>query len=882
MGEFSPRSVQASPAGELAWGSELLERSHHLAALDGLLSAVGAGLGGRLVLIAGEAGVGKTALVRRFCAAQQQSAGVLWGGCDALFTPRALGPFLTIADTTGGELGGLVAAGGRPHEVVAALIGELAGRKPTIVVVEDVHWADEATLDVLRLLGRRVGSARGLVLVTYRDDELGPADPLRLVLGELPTGESVDRLKLEPLSLSAVARLAGPSHVDVDELCRRTGGNPLFVTEVLAAGEGEAIPSTVRDAVLARAARLSKGARDVLGAVAVVPAQAELWLLEALAGVGVGRLDECVTAGMLVAVPGGVSFRHELARLAVEESLTPVRRLSLHRAALRALTRGSGGLDFARLAHHAEAAWDSEAVLRYAPAAAAHAASVGAHREAAAQYARALRFADGAATDVLVGLLEGRSQECYLTGQFEAAVDAEERALQLHRGLGDRRGEGDSLRRLSRLEFYAGRVDQAEEVGRQAVALLEQLPPGRDLAWAYSNLSMMHSGENPEAASVWGSQAVELAERLNELEILCHALSNIGLAEFLDGNPDGRAKLERSLDLALRAGFEEGAGRAFSLLAVAAIRSRLHDLAAGWVRRGIDYATERDLGNYRLFLLAQRARLELDRGRWSDAVASAELACQGGTPYRVFALVVLGLVRARRGDPGVWPVLDEALALAPASEVFRLAPVAAARAEAAWLEGRNEAVVEATQAASELAHERAEWAVGELACWRLRAGIRDTVPAGVAEPYAAQLAGDWARAAELWAQADCPYEAALAHADADTEESMRRALNVLQQLGARPAAEIVARRLRQHGASGLPRGPRSATRHNPANLTAREVEVLALVTRGLHNRDIAERLFVSTRTVDHHISAILRKLGVATRGEAAVEAIRLGIACQDR
>ena len=374
--------------------SELLERSRQFAALGESLAAVLGSSRGRLVLVGGEAGVGKTALVSRFCEEHGGSARILWSACDALFTPRPLGPLLDVAEVTGGELEELVESGARPHEVAAALMGELRTRAPTILVIEDLHWADEATLDVLKLLARRIEGVHALVLASYRDEELDRAHPLRLVLGEFASSQAVERLKLEPLSPAAVATLAEPHGVDADELYRKTEGNPFFVTEVLAAGEGE-IPDTVRDAVLAHAARLSPAARTLLEAAAVVPPPVELWLLETLAADVFDQLDECLTSGMLTAAPASVAFRHELARLAVEESLAPNRRVALHQKALAALADPpTGAPELARLAHHAEAAGDREAVLEFAPAAAAQAASLGAHLEAAAQYARALRFAD--------------------------------------------------------------------------------------------------------------------------------------------------------------------------------------------------------------------------------------------------------------------------------------------------------------------------------------------------------------------------------------------------------------------------------------------------------------------------------------------------------
>ena len=318
-----------------------------------------------------------------------------------------------------------------------------------------------------------------------------------------------------------------------------------------------------------------------------------------------------------------------------------------------------------------------------------------------------------------------------------------------------------------------------------------------------------------------------------------------------------------------------------------AAETRHYPVALEHLEAGLAYNSERGLELACLYLLAARARVELYQGRWADAAGTAEAVLRiprTSTTPRIMALVVLALVRARRGDPEVWPLLDEAWALAePTNELPRLAPVAAARGEAAWLQGDRDAIAPATAAAIELALERkAPFFVGELAAWRRRAGLHDTPPEAAAEPHDLQLAGDWARAAERWRQLGCPYEAALALADADEEVPLRRALDELQQLEARPAAAIVARRLRERGARGLPRGPRPTTRNNPGSLTRREQEVLTLVNDGLRNAEIAERLVLSERTIDHHVAAILRKLNVRSRGEASAAGIRLGLVAQDR
>ncbi len=860
--------------------SSLLEREPFVDVLETAYAHARAGHG-RLVLVSGEAGGGKTVLLRYFCAEGASGSRLLWGACDALFTPRPLGPIHDIAQDASSDFREVVRTEAIPYHVATALVRDLRENGPTVLVLEDVHWADEATLDVLKLLIRKIEPLPLLVVLSYRDEAVPPSHPLRIVLGETATGFGVDRVRLPPLSLAAVTELAEPYGVEPHELYRVTSGNPFFVTEVLASGGAE-IPATVRDAVLARSGRLSQEARSVLEAVAITPPEAEPWLVEALSGPVDHSLDECIASGMLEASAATVSFRHELARLAVEESLPSGRKLGLHRKALEALiARHELARDLARLAHHAEAARDEAAVLQYAPAAGAHASSVGAHREAAEQYARALRFATGLEPAALAELLKRRSHECYLTDQAEEAIDALRKATECYRELGNRTREGETLAALSNILWCPGRGEEARRTGLEAVAILEQLPPGRELASAYINLSFLcRQAVDTKAARKWGHRALKLATNLDDADVLSGALITLGTLEMLAGFDSGRQRLEGAAALAEKNGLEKFVADAFFGLAAGATFRRAYDLADVYFEKGLAYCSEHGNDLMQLYFLAHRARAELERGLWTQAAESATLVLREravSTYPRTLALVVLALVRARRGDPDALPLLDEARALAdPTGEPPRIAPVAAAQAEAAWLRGDFGAVRDVTETALELARRtRYARAISELQTWRRRAGIREAPDVLVEEPYVLQLTGDSARAAAKWAELGCPYEAALAFANSDDEAALRRAHEELSSLGGRPAADIVARRLRERGVRGVPRGPRPSTRENPAQLTSREVDVLQLVAEGMRNAEIAQRLYLSPRTVDHHVSAILRKLDVGTRGEAVAAAARL-------
>ena len=852
---------------------ELLERGDALADLDALLADTAGG--GRIAVVSGEAGAGKSSLATAFAAAAGSRAWVLWGACDPLLTPRALGPLHDIARQVGGALRERMAAGER-GAVFDALLDALDGprqRRRPVVVMEDLHWADEATLDLVAFLGRRLALCRVLLVLTYRDDEVGPDHQLRTVLAGLPRA-LVRRLPLASLSAAAVGELARRAGRPASSVYAVTGGNPLLVTEVLAAADS-GVPATVRDLVLSRLSALSPEAREAAGFVSVVPSQAEPALL-ASRGAGV---EECLAGGVLSATTDGVAFRHELLRRAVEEALSPVRRAALH-ADVLALLAGRPGVDPARLVHHAHHAGDAAAVLRWAPVAAVRAAGVGANKQAAAHYELALRHAAGAPAAERSGLLEAYATVAYLAGLIVEALQARRQALSLRELAGDTVRVGENLRWLSRLSWWRGHTAQARVAGERAVEVLESIPPGPQLAMAYSNLSQLHMLAGEATAIEWGERAIDLARHFGDLDTELHARVNVSSTRMEHDFERGGAELERVHAMAAAAGLDDHATRSLANRACQAVEWCDFDVAADVLERVLDFAEARDLDGYLQHLLGYRAAMLLARGDWAGARADVEAALSGPArpgPCRCTAQVALGRLRSRCGEADAADILHEAAVPAyEADEMQFVGQVAVGLAEHYWIAGDPvRSAAEARRGYALALRVEHPWFAGQLAYWQWRAGEPAPLPEWIGKPHRLLIEGDWRGAAAEWADRRCDYARAEALSCGD-EEAVGEALRIVDGLGAVGTARRLRAELRDRGAK-VPRGPRPSTAADPTGLTARQREVLTLLAEGLSNADIAARLTLSGKTVDHHVSAVLGKLGVPSRGQAAAAAHRLGL-----
>ncbi len=861
---------------------ELLERSSFLQALAEYGDEAVLG-NGRLVLLSGESGIGKTVLLEEF---QERAKGARWlrGACDGLLTPRPLGPVFDIAAQLGGEFAELCRRAPRDRLFTAFLAELDSPGSLTIAVIEDVHWADEATIDLLSFLGRRLDGLRALLVATYRDDELAADHPLRVTLGNLATQRACRRIRLPPLTQDAVRALAGPRDMDAAELYRVTGGNPFYVSEIIEAG-WPSVPPTVSDAVGARLARAGAATRKMVEAAAVIGTRVDPSLLTLLAG---DAADDCLETGILVADGISLRFRHELVRIAVQTGIAPQRKLELHKQLLAVLEE-RGDADSAVLAHHAEGAGDATAVLRHAPEAGRICAELGAHREAAAQFERALRHAGASDAAALAPLHENLADEYALLDRLPEAEAELRIALARRRELGDDLSVGKDLCALSMLLWQQARSEESWRTCAEAVQILQTQPPGRELAWAQAKLAWAQANVGAhfggpghlDGAIAIGEQARDLATALGEPEILSHVLNTLGCV-MRNAGKSGFSLIEQALQVALAADVQEAAGRAYCNLQALASEVNLFAAAERYYAEGMAYCESRELSVFSTCLKGDRAARLLLLGRWDEAAESCVhmLAIEGSSPVnRLRLLIVLGLIRGRRGDVGAWELLDEAVAWTEGTpEPQLILPVRVARAELSWLSGEpSRAAAEARAGLAIAAGFEEPWAQGSAAIWLSRLRQPDSLPAWLPEPYARELAGDWAGASAAWDRLGRPYDAALAWLGSEDEAGLRQALNILDGLGARAAAAVARRRMRELGITAIPRGPRPATKAGPAGLTAREQEVLALLAEGLADLEISRRLYISERTVHRHVSAVLSKLGVSSRTAAARQAARLGI-----
>jgi len=576
--------------------------------------------------------------------------------------------------------------------------------------------------------------------------------------------------------------------------------------------------------------------------------------------------------------------------MAVEAGIAPHRKSELHSRLLAALEQQSLA-DPALLAHHAEGAADGDAVLRHAPEAARRSSALGAHRESAAQYERALRFTgtrthrgdiEPADLAEMAETYEGIAREYSLLDRWEEAEKALRVALRLRRELGDDRRVGHDLQLLATTLWRLCRGAESHRAAAEAVDVLLPGGPCRELGWACAYLggSKWSVGQADGVEQI--RQAQDIGERLDLPDLVSYALNALGLGLVKRRGEDGVRYLESAVQIGLAAELPDAVGRAYGSLEEACISLQRFDEADRHYTEGMAFCDRRELGAFSACLMGWRTVALFLRGRWSEAeeVCAAMQTKQGISPINLLNPIrVLGTIKGRRGESGGWELLDQAATLGEATcEPQWIVPVRAARAELMWLADQPDLAVSEARSGYEQGIGRVDpWTLAPAAIWLGRLEGPAAVGLDLPKPYALELAGRHGEAADAFDQIGQIYDAAMVRLHDTDEGALRQAASTFDDLGARVAATRARRRMRELGISNIPRGPRSGTRAAPAGLTAREQEVLVLLTEGLSDKEISRRLVISDRTVHHHVSAILSKIGVASRSAAVVKAAGMGI-----
>lgn len=856
----------------------LLERDNDLATLKHCLDKARSGHGS-VVLVSGEAGVGKTSLLREF-AAQNEEARICWGMCDALYTPQTLGPIYDIAISLCKKTRILAESGTNSVALFPALLSELSKPVLQILVIEDIHWADYATLDFVKYIARRIAVLSTVLIVSFRDDEIDHAHPVQAVFGDLQSRQ-ITRIKLLPLSLSSVEALNTSAAYDANHLMKVTGGNPFFLSELLAfpSEDLHSIPVSIKETVNARLNRLTEAEREFVEFVSIIPGAIDIKIAAHCTPDAEMLAMACLGKNILkIDADNALRFRHELGRLATLSRIPSGKLRRLHATLLAQLVKASGTKLASQIVHHAEGAGDAKAVLKYAPAAADQAATAGSHREAAAHLATALKFVDEAEPEKAALLYERWAYEAGLSLRIdEDVIEARRHAITLWRALGRTEKVGDNLRWLSRLLWYRGEAVQANRYADEAVRILEDGSPSREKALALSLRSQIHmlNGRMDEAI-LWGERALEAASNVEGPDIQAHALNNIGTAKIFRGDRSGLDDLEKSLSLAKAHDLHEDAARVYTNLAEYAVEFREYDLAEWALNEGIAFDTKHDLDSWTFYLVGRLAQLRLEEGRFDEAIAIAEnvLSRKNQTLLmRLPAQIVLAKAQLRRGDNTAQHSLDAALESAlKTDEIQYIAPIRIACIEQAWLNNRNSAAeMHIGAMPPDLSDTVSEWVYGEFLFWSAKCGYALPLAQGkkLPPPYAQYVEGDARAASELFLNLGADYLAAALLSEDQAEECLKSGYALAKKIRGEPLMTKIRAAALNAGFDGkyfkTQRGPYHAARSHPLGLTKKEQEILAMIVDGANNQEIADQLSRSKRTIEHHISSIFSKLSASNR-----------------
>ncbi|HET9277059.1 MAG TPA: LuxR C-terminal-related transcriptional regulator, partial [Flavitalea sp.] len=625
--------------------------------------------------------------------------------------------------------------------------------------------------------------------------------------------------------------------------------------------------------------------KEIWELLSVIPTSFELKYLEKFEPLYATALERCLESRILLIKEAHILFKHELFRRTIEASLSPLKRISLNKRLLELFKDSferNGQLE--RIIHHAKNANEHETVVYYAPIAARHAASVGAHTEARKLFLTAIEYYQGSDNDLLMHFYESYAYECYLTNQVKEAIIYSTKALNLWKSRDNKEKIGNCMRFLSRLWWLDGNRKNAEKFGEQAIEVLSEQPPSPAKAMAYSNMSQLKLLFDQAAESLaWGDIAIGIARKLGDEATLSHALNNVGSAymNMQSFEQRGIDLLEESLSIALKNSFHEHAARAYSNLGSNALKLKKYGFAEQKLDEGIKYCEERDLDSARSIKLSLKSLLNLETGNWQKAYDIADNLLKNENHLSACTIVLLNVVstiKMRRGDADALPLMLQAAKKAfDTTELQRIVPSLIALLEYEWLTGkiviRDEDLHTIKGVIGQSIYNIDK---NEFAFWLQKARKQHLPISTVCDEYDVSTVKKAQGAAVLWEKAGCPYRQALALFEG-TDDDKRKAISIVHGLGADAVYEKMKMQMRNSGIRNIPRGMRKSTLSNPAQLTSRELDVLHLLKEGMQNKEIAGKLFISGKTVDHHISSILFKLDVNSRAKAVTEAVRMEI-----
>lgn len=850
---------------------ELLERNVFLDLLDNQYRQASLG-DGHSVFITGEAGIGKSALVREFLKQVEKVSTQYIGACDLLFTPRPLAPLYDIASQMKSGLYEKMSSISSRSELFLEFAQALTNEdKPVIVVFEDIHWADEATLDFIKFFSRRISRSRCLFILTWRDDDVYGQHPLRNVLGHLIPG-TYTRVQLAPLSEEAVGQLSEKRGYDAKEVYKISGGNPFYVNEILA-NYSPGIPDNIKDSVLVIYEYISEETRSTWQLMSVITEGIEFQRFAGLDEYYLDSIANCMAKKILIVKNGKLFFKHELYRRTIEESLSPFQRIDLNKKVLDLFFKAfESSKEIERIVHYAKNANEYDIVVQYAPLAAKQASSVGAHIEASKLYLTAIEYYQGNDKDLLVHLYEAYAYECHLINQLKEAIIYQGKALNIWKEREDKEKLGNCMRFLSRLWWFDGNRKKAEQYADDAIKVLENQPSSAVKAMAYGNMAALKLQSDETGSCIfWGEQAMATAKEIDNQETQAYALNSMGAAMMLNRQTIQRGieMLQLSMDIAVKNNYLEHVARAYTGLGSHAVIMKEYELAERTLEEGINFCEEKDYDSLKLYMLGWKARLKLETGNWKEAYSIADELMNNESIFAIIkigVLAVLATIKMRKGDTGVLDLLAEAKEKAFAIlEVQRLLPVAEACLEYEWITGNSYLDdQELDTIIDTLTVVKKDLTGSNFLYWLSKTNRNHK-----------QLS-EKSKDTRKGIQSACPYEQALILYEKD-DEGKRKAISIMSELGADAVYEKLKQDMRNSGIKSIPRGIRKSTKENPALLTGRELDVLNLLQEGIQNKEIAGRLYISPKTVDHHISSILTKLDSSSRSKAVAEAVRLGI-----